>query len=71
MNHQLLRGYTLAQEIAVYLESNLNSFTEEKALLALSYNSDKDKLELELRKLLIMRSVEGSIDLNLEKGLSN
>jgi hypothetical protein len=40
----------------------------------MSYSSDKDRLEIELRKCLIIRLIEGSgtnFDLEKEKNLSN
>jgi len=53
-----MRGYSQASEVASYLESRMSHLTEEKVLQALSYQSDKDRLEVELRKNLIVRLIE-------------
>ena len=48
--------------------------TQEEVLVQiLSYSTDKDKLEMELRKLLLIRVIEGgeAFDLETEKSLIN
>jgi len=61
LNQQILRGYNHAFEIAMYIDFLLakSPIDEDLMIQVLSYSSDKDRLELELRKLLITRLIEG------------
>ena len=61
MNQQILRGYNHAFELAMCIDGMLQHppIDDDLMIQILSYSSDKDRLELELRKLLITRVIEG------------
>eukprot|EP00347_Sterkiella_histriomuscorum_P020209 403338677 len=75
VNQTILRSFNQSHEIALFLEQRLQNLSEEQVLQALSYSVDKDKLEYELRKLLIMRQIENAefskVKIQQEKQLCN
>lgn len=61
LNQQILRSYNHCYEIASFIDSAMvtsSPFSLEKVPLVLTYTSDKDRLEIELRKSLLIRLIE-------------
>ncbi len=71
LNQQILRGYNHSLEIALYIDK-LRKLEETQLIQIISYSSDKDRLELELRKCLLTRMIElPSFSFEEEKHLSS
>jgi hypothetical protein len=59
LNQSIIRNFNHTLEIGLYIDSRVKSGVEFESSAVLSYTSDKERLEIELRKNLLMRAVFG------------